>query len=159
MTPLTDCAVKEKATPPAASMGRMLEYVAWATVATSLLLLHVYVRFSISDASISARQIQRERERLENEARELTVEVLRLQEGERMDQLAAQWGMSPPSPRQIDTVRMPRSLAQKYDGGAWRRPARGDETFDAESEPALARVVAGVAGFVGEGRAYGGESR
>jgi len=158
VTPLTKCNVGGRSKGRALSLATLVRCVGWAAVATSLVLIHVYVQFTLSDLRISTRRIQTARERLENEANELRVEVLRLQGKERIERLVKEWGMQAPLPGQVKTMKVPETLMAKYEGGQWRLPrALEDEPVDTAVENPLVRMVAGIPYLGGETLAQAAE--
>ena len=152
MAALTHIRVRRAAKARVLPVGRLLRCAGWVSVVAAMGLLHVFVQFTMSDLRIGARQLQCERERLENEASRLRVGLGNLEGRERIDQLARQWGMGEPKPSQIETLRMPSALAAKYETRPWRRQLHfleEDSARRARGNP-LTRIVAGIAELGGD---------
>lgn len=150
MATLTDCETKKTKRQVVSPLG-LACCLFWTGLLTSLALLHVYIQFSISDQKIAARQIQSARVTSENRARELRVEFERLRGADHIQLLAAQWDMNFDAARRVERIVIPRELATKYEARDWRRSGVGPAQ---ESMTGFERVVAGVAGIVGQGSAY-----
>jgi len=152
MTPLTMCTAAAKAVRQALSVKGIVLWVLWMSLVTALSLLHVYVKFRISDYRDSIRYLQQRRQQLDEQANLLRIEVLKLESKEHTKSLAEQSGMKVASSNQIETQRLPRELAMKYADREWRKGENltPEPAARKGEDSALERVVAGIAGRIGE---------
>ena len=155
MTPLTACQVKKKKAPHAVQLGTLIRFGLWVAFASTLGLLHVYVKFATADLRTAASMLQEVSREVENQVSKTRSEVgeLEKRDGQYAQRLARELDMRMAARGEIRQSVVPEALAIRYARDDWRIPDRAREFRSRRSFlDSLDRMVAVVAGQLGGGQ-------